>query len=160
MKIWKLTLWKVSGVNDTLGHILLESLATKDLWERESFRLIPRKSNFVHATNNINVLILVLRISFRTRLCSLTPPISTGPSGPPTGLSSPLSPATFSSGTTKGEGETAAWTADLLSAWDELTSARKLTLSSDILHKLIGRTWLISYYMVDLYFHSWSSFLF
>ena len=68
MKIWKLTLWKVSGVNHILGHILLKSLATKDLWERESLRLIPRKPNFVHATNNIDVLILVLRISFTARL--------------------------------------------------------------------------------------------
>ena len=67
MKIWKLTLWKVSGVNDTLGHILPKSLAAKDLWERESLRFIPRKHNFVHATNNIDVLILVLRISFSAR---------------------------------------------------------------------------------------------
>ena len=81
---------------------------------------------------------------------SHTPPTSIGPSRPPTGLSSPLSPVTFSSGTTKWEGETAAWTADLLSTWDELISARKMTLSSDILRELFRRTWLISYYMVDL----------
>ena len=68
MKIWKLTLWKVSDVNDTLGHNLLKSLAAKDLWERESLRFIPRKTTFVHATNNIDVLILVLRISFSARL--------------------------------------------------------------------------------------------
>ena len=68
MKIWKLTLWKVSGLNDTLGHILPKSLAAKDLWERESLRFIPRKPNFVHATNNIDVLSLVLRISFSARL--------------------------------------------------------------------------------------------
>ena len=68
MKIWKLTLWKVSGVNDTLGHTFLKSLAAKDLWEREPLRFISRKPNFVHATNNLDVLILVLRISFSTRL--------------------------------------------------------------------------------------------
>ena len=41
---------------------------------------------------------------------SHTPPTSIGPYGPLTGLSSPLCPATFSSGTTTGEGETAAQT--------------------------------------------------
>ena len=61
-----------------------------------------------------------------------------------------LSPATSSSGTTTGEGEKAAWTADLVSTWDELTSARKMTLSSDIFYELLRRTWLMSYYMVDL----------
>ena len=61
-----------------------------------------------------------------------------------------LSPATFSSGTTKWERETAAGTADLLSAWGNLISARKMTLSSDILPNLIRRTWPISYQMVDL----------
>ena len=50
-----------------------------------------------------------------------TPLTSVCPSGPPTGLSPPLSPATFSSGTAKGEGEAAVWTADLLSARDELS---------------------------------------
>ena len=69
MKIWKLTLWKVIGVNDTLGHFLLQSLATKDLWERESLRLVSRDPNLVHATNNINVLILVLHICLSARLC-------------------------------------------------------------------------------------------
>ena len=69
MKIWKLTLWKVSGVNDNLGHILLQSLSAKDLWEREIVRLVSRDPNLVHATNNINVLILVLHISLSARLC-------------------------------------------------------------------------------------------
>ena len=78
------------------------------------------------------------------------PPTSIGPSRPPAGLSSPLSPATLSSKTTTGEGEPTAWTADLLSTWDELISARKMTLSSDIFYELLRRTWLISYYMVDL----------
>ena len=150
MKIWKLTLWKVSGVNDTLGHIPLKSLAAKYLWERESLRLVPRNPNFLPATNNINILILVLHISLSSRLSFAHTAYFNWSLWTPTWLSSPLSPATFSSGTTKEEGETAAWTADLLSAWDELTSARKMTLSSDILHKLIGRTWLISFYMVDL----------
>ena len=85
-----------------------------------------------------------------TASVSHTSPTSVGPSGPLTGLSSPLYPVTFSSGTSKEGGETSAWTADFLSSWDELTSARKMTLSSYILWKLIRRTWLISYYMVDL----------
>ena len=69
MKIWKLTLWKVSGVKDTLGLLLLKSLAAKDLWERESLRIVPRNPNVVHATNNINDLILVLHINLSARLC-------------------------------------------------------------------------------------------
>ena len=69
MKIWKLTLWKVSGVNYTLGHFLLQSLATKDLWERESLRLVSRDPNLVHATNIINVLIFVIHINLSARLC-------------------------------------------------------------------------------------------
>ena len=69
MKIWKLTLRKVSDVNDTLGHFLLQSLASKDLWERESLRLVSRDPNLVHATNNMNVFIFVLHISFSALLC-------------------------------------------------------------------------------------------
>ena len=69
MKIWRLTLWKVSGVNDNLGHILLrKSLSTKDFWERETLGLVPRDPNLVNATNNINVLIFVLHIHLRARL--------------------------------------------------------------------------------------------
>ena len=63
LRIWKLTLWKVSGVNDTPGHIPLgRSLSTKEFWERETRRLIPRDPNLVNATNNLNVLIFVLHI--------------------------------------------------------------------------------------------------
>ena len=70
MTIWKLTLWKVSGVNDTLGHILLrQSLSAKYFWERESLRLVPRDPNLVNATNNVNVLIFVLHICPIARLC-------------------------------------------------------------------------------------------
>ena len=69
MKIWKLTLWKVSVVNYTLGRSLLQSRATKDLWERETLRLVSRDPKFVHATNNINLLIFVLHISRSARLC-------------------------------------------------------------------------------------------
>ena len=69
MKIWTLTLWKVSGVNDTLGQFLLQSLSTKDLWERESLRLVSRDPNLVHATHNINVFFFVLHISLSARLC-------------------------------------------------------------------------------------------
>ena len=66
LKIWKLLLWEMSGVIDTLGHTLLcKSLSTKDFWERETVRLVPR-DNFVNATNNINV--LVLHICLRTNL--------------------------------------------------------------------------------------------
>ena len=70
LKIWDFTLWKVSGVNDTLGHILLlKFLSTKRFWKRESLRLVPRDPNFVNATNNINVFIFVLHICLRARLC-------------------------------------------------------------------------------------------
>ena len=68
LKIWKLTLWKVSSVNDTLGHTLLcKCLSTKVFWERESLRLVPWDSNLVNATNNFNVLVLFiwLRNNFR-----------------------------------------------------------------------------------------------
>ena len=103
MKIWKLTLWKVSGVNDTIGHFPLQSLATKDLWESESLRLVSRDPNLVHATNNINFLIFVLHIRLSAGVCLAHTAYFSWPSGPPTGLSSPLSPATLSSGTKKGE---------------------------------------------------------
>ena len=72
---------------------------------------------------------------------------------------SPLSPATFSSGTIKGEGETAAWTADLVSTWDESTSARRMTLSSDILHKLMEErgqwaiTWWIYNFIHEIHYY-------
>ena len=70
MKIWKLTLWKVSGVNDTLGHFLLrQSLSTKDFWERESLRFVPRDPKLLNATNKINVLIFALPIRLRARFC-------------------------------------------------------------------------------------------
>ena len=61
-----------------------------------------------------------------------------------------LSPAIFSSGTSKVEGETAVWTADLLSPWHELISSSRMTLFSDIHRNSIRRTWLTSYFMVDL----------
>ena len=48
--------------------------------------------------------------------------LSIGPSGLLFGLNSHLSPAIFSSGPSKGEGETAARTTDSVSAWDELMS--------------------------------------
>ena len=58
LKIWKLTLRKVSGVNDTLRHTLFrKSPSTKDFWERETLRLVPRDPNLVKTTNNINVLV-------------------------------------------------------------------------------------------------------
>ena len=70
LKIWRLTLRKVSGVNDTVGYILLgKSLPTNDFWQRETLRLVPRDPNRVNATNNINVLIFVLHIYLRARLC-------------------------------------------------------------------------------------------
>ena len=76
---------------------------------------------------------------------SHTPPTSVGPSEHPTGLSSPLSlRAKFSSGTSKGEGETAAPTNDFLSAWDRQISSSKMTLYSDILRNSIRRTWLVA----------------
>ena len=70
LKVWKLTLWKVSGVSDTLGHIVFgKSLLTKDFWESETLRLVPRDLNLVNATNNINVLIFVLHVCLRARFC-------------------------------------------------------------------------------------------
>ena len=62
---------------------------------------------------------------------SHTPPSSIGPSAPPTGLSSPPSPAIFFSRASKGEGETAARITDSVSAWDELMSSSRMTLFSD-----------------------------
>ena len=50
-------------------HLLRQFLSTKVFWERESLRLVPRDPNLVNATNNINVLILVLHICLRARLC-------------------------------------------------------------------------------------------
>ena len=67
LKIWKLTLWKVSGVNENLGHILLgESFLTQDFWERQTLRLVPRDPNLVNGTNNVNIFVLVLHICLRT----------------------------------------------------------------------------------------------
>ena len=42
MKIWNFTWWNVSGVNDTIGYFLFQSLPTKDLWERESLTRMQR----------------------------------------------------------------------------------------------------------------------
>ena len=120
----------MSGINDTLGHILLKSLAAKDLWERESLRLIPRNSNFVQATNNINVLIFVLHINLNARLClahtayfiwSLWTSQKT--------LLASLS-SNFFGDSNRGRGNSSlkSW---LIVPWDELISARKMTLSSD-----------------------------
>ena len=140
----------MSGVNGTLGHFLLQSLSTNDLSERESLTLVSRDPKLVHVTNNINVLILVLHIKLSARLrLAHTAYFSWSLRNYHRTLLASLS-SNFSSRTAKGEGETAVLTADLLSAWDELISTRKMTLSSDILRNLIRRTWLISYYMVGL----------
>ena len=69
LKIWNFKLWKVSGVNDTLGRILLgKSISTKDIWQRENLRLVLRDPNLVNATNIINVLVLVLHFYLRAGL--------------------------------------------------------------------------------------------
>ena len=69
LKIWKLRLRMVTGVNDTLVHIPLgKSFSTKDFRERETLKLVPRDPSLVNATNNINVLNLVLHICLRNSL--------------------------------------------------------------------------------------------
>ena len=81
MKIFKLTLWKVSGVNDTLRHILsYKSLSTKDFSERETLRLVPRDPNLVlHICLRTSLRLAhtaffnwSLWTSYRTRLASLS----------------------------------------------------------------------------------------
>ena len=65
LKSWKLTLWKVSSVNDTLGHIFLPSFFRQKIFEAWILRLVSRDPNLVNASNNINVFILVLHIHLR-----------------------------------------------------------------------------------------------
>ena len=92
---------------------------------------------------------------------SYAPPTAFGPSGYPTGLSSPVSlSSNYLFGDIKKEGETSARKTDLLSAWDKLFSSRKMTPSFEILRISIQRTWLISYYNVDLEFLSRNSLIF
>ena len=116
----------------------------------KSLTLVPRDPNLVNSTNNINVFIFVLHICLRARL-RLTHTayfiwsIWTSHRTLLASLSS-----NFSSGTSKGEGETAARTIELVSAWDELISSRKMTLTSDMFRNSIRRTWLIGCYRVDL----------
>ena len=145
MKIWKLTLWKVSGVSDTIGHILLrQSLSTKvseSVNLSYSYQETPTSST--PPTTSTSSSSSSTSVSVPASV-SHTPPTSVGPSGPPTGLSSPLSQGTFSSGTSEAEGETAAWTADLFSAREEQISSSKMTLLPDILRISTRRTWLIS----------------
>ena len=160
LEIWKLALWKLSGVNESLGNTLLcKSLSTKDFWELETLRLVPRDPNLVNAPNIINFLFLhiCLRSSLRPAhtalfnwcLCTFHRTLVA------------LFPLFFSWETSKREGETANRTTDSVSAWDELMSLSQMTLFSDILRNLFRRTWLTGYYMVDFYFLSWnSSFLF
>ena len=92
---------------------------------------------------------------------SHTPPTSVGPSGHPTGLSSPPSPATFSSGTAKGERETVAWTADLLSAWDEFLKENDTFYghtsefsSKNVANKLLHSGYIISFLnFINIFFN-------
>ena len=100
-----------------------------------------RDPNLVNATNNINVLILVLHICLHGSLhlthtayfiWSLWTSHRTLPAS--------LSPAPFFSGTPTGEGETADRATDLLSVWDEQISSSKMTLSSDMFRNSIRRT--------------------
>ena len=136
----------VDGERCQRHNLFGKSLSTKDFWEIETLRL----PNLVNATNNINVLILVLHIRLRASFRLAYTAYFIGPSGPPTGFSSPLSPSSFSSGTSTEEGETAARTTNLVSAWDKLLSSSKMTLSFDILRNSIRKTWLTGYYIVDL----------
>ena len=142
-KIWKLTLWKVSGVNDTHKHTLLCSfLSTKDFKERETLTFEPRHPNFLNATNNI--IVLVLNICFRTSL-RLTHIAFFNQSlwiSRRTLLAS-LSNNFFSRDITKRG--TAAWTTDSVSAWDELMSSGTMTLYSNILRKSVRGMWLTGY---------------
>ena len=123
--------------HNTLGHILLgKSLSTKDFWQREDLTLVSRDLNLVNTTNNINflVLVLVLHICLRTSFrLAHTAQISRSPRTSHKTLLASLSPATFSFGTSKGEGETAARTTNLVFAWDELMSSSTMKLSSDML---------------------------
>ena len=129
----KIHIVEVSGVKDTLGHFLLgKSLSTKPS-ERETLRLVHRDPNLVKATNNINVLIFVLHICLRARLClaHTTYFIWCLWTSHRTLLASLSSNFLF--GVIKREGERAVWTTDSLSAWDQLIFSSKMTLSSDIL---------------------------
>ena len=155
LKFWKLTLWKVSGVNDILEHSrLCESLSTRDFWECESLRLVPRDPKLVNATTNINVLIFVLHIcpahtayfiwflrtSHRTHIASLS--------------------SSFPFGDIKrGRGNSS------LNTWLIVRLERTNLLKQDdafFWHtsSSFRRTWLISCYIVDFEFHSWNSLLF
>ena len=73
---------------------------------------------------------------------------STNRSGSSIGNSSPLFPTVFSQGASMWRGETAVSltlkpTTDPVSAWDELMSASRMTLFSDIVQVQRRRTWLL-----------------
>ena len=162
LKTRKLTLWKVSGVNDTLGHIFLgKSLSDTRISESvkpsDSYPETPRSST--PTTTSTSSSSSSTSASVPASI-SHTPPTSIGPSGHPTGLSSPLSPATFSSGISKVGGETGAWTTYSVSTSDEPWSPSRMMLFSDMLWNSTRRTWLTGYDMVDLKFHSWNSLAF
>ena len=104
-----------------------------------------RNSKHINATNKTKVTVLHVRLCVRLRLAHIA--FCYWSTWSFHRLSSPLFPVTFCSGTSKRKWETAAWTIDALSAWDEAMSSSRMTLFSDVFAVQLEE---FGYYMVDL----------
>ena len=137
LKIVKLTLPKSNGVDNTLGQDLsLPSFSSEDLWKSEPLGFKTRNRQSRSTINNINI--FVFDVWFRPVSVSLRESsLRTRYFGNPTGLSSPVSTTTFSSGALEACWRTpisvpAAPTIDSVSAWDVLISSSRIIFSSAI----------------------------
>ena len=105
MKIWKLTLRRSSGVNNTLRQSLsLQSFSSENLWENGTLILKPGDRQRGRSTNNIDI--LTLDVCLPPRIFISFAMISNNKlfqnSTRISGLSSPISTSNFSSGANGG----------------------------------------------------------
>ena len=98
MKIWKLTLPRSSGVNNTLSQSLSsQSFPSDNIWENETLQLKPVDRQRGSTKNNIDT--LTFDVCLLPTSSSVSPwSHTTSCSGTPSGFSSPICTTIFSSG--------------------------------------------------------------
>ena len=140
LKIWKLTLRKLSGANNTLRHSQsLQSFSSDNFTENGTLQLNPGDRQRGSTRNNIDT--LTLDACLTPRICIKVAMISNNKlcqnSIRIPGISSPISTRNFSFRGTWRLIEMAKWvlaepTTDTVSAWDEVISSCRITRFSDI----------------------------